>query len=110
MTEQNSDTTSSAMPVEYMLTTVDNPYDPFTQFDEWYVWDQNAGYCTPGLLARVSYVSHEISELDQHLAIENAIDEIVRENVSGVHKKIKRGEFVPPLSTDASGQTRDTTP
>lgn len=88
------ETTSNDMPSrpEYMLTTVDNPFDPFTQFDEWYVWDQNAGYLTPGLLARLAYLSDEISEVDQHLAIQQAIDEIVRENVSGVHKKVKRGE------------------
>jgi hypothetical protein len=80
-----------------MLTTVDNPFDPFTQFDEWYVWDQNAGYCTPGLLARISYSSDEISEADQHLVVQQAIDEIVRENVSGVHKKVKRGDVVSSL-------------
>jgi hypothetical protein len=28
---------------EYMLTTVDNPYDPWTQWDEWFAWDQSAG-------------------------------------------------------------------
>lgn len=77
---------------EYMLTTVDNPYDPFTQFDEWYVWDQNAGYCTPGLLARIAFSSDEISDADQLLAIQQAIDEIVTENVSGVHKKVLRGD------------------
>lgn len=75
-----------------MLTTVDNPYDPFTQFDEWYVWDQNAGYCTPGLLARIAFSSDEISDADQLLAIQQAIDEIVTENVSGVHKKVLRGD------------------
>lgn len=81
---------------EYMLTTYDNPFDPFTKWDEWYMWDLNAGYHTPGLLARVSYVSDETSEADQYLAIQQAIDEIVRENVSGIHKKVKRGEIVTP--------------
>lgn len=77
---------------EYMLTTFDNPFDPFTQWDEWYVWDRNAGYHTPGLLARLSYSSDEISDADQYLAIQRAIDEIARENVSGMHKKVKRGD------------------
>jgi hypothetical protein len=77
---------------EYMLTTVDNPFDPFTQFDEWFAWDQSAGYNTPGLLDRVSRMSNEMSEVDQYLALQQAIDEIVRENVSGVHKKVKRNE------------------
>lgn len=93
---------------EYMLTTVDNPYDPFTQFDEWYVWDQNAGYCTPGLLARLAYTSDEISEADQHAAVQQAVDEIAKENVSGVHRKIKRGELVSPsveVVTNQQGQT-----
>lgn len=81
----------------YMLTTVDNPWDPWTQWDQWYMWDLNAGYNTPGLLARLSYVSDELSEPDQALAIQQAIDEIVRENVSGVHRKVKPGDV---LSSD----------
>lgn len=89
---------------EYMLTTVDNPYDPFTQFDEWYAWDQTAGYCTPGLLARMSYVSDEISEADQYLAVQDAIDEIVKENVTGVHMKVLRGD-VTTSSTSNDGPT-----
>jgi hypothetical protein len=75
--------------VESMLTTVDNPYDPFTQFDEWDQWDKDAGYYTTSLLARVVRSSHELSEADQSDAIELAIEEIVRENVSGVHRKVE---------------------
>jgi hypothetical protein len=97
-----SDMTNPNVPSrpEYMLTTVDNPFDPFTQFDEWYVWDQGAGYCTPGLLARLAFTSDEISEVDQDLAVQQAIDEIVQENVSGVHKKVKRGEVTGSSSSD----------
>ena len=74
--------------VEHMLTTVDNPFDPFTQFDEWFNFDRAAGYHTPGLLARIIKTSDDISEPDQSQAIEDAIDEIVRENVLGVYKKV----------------------
>lgn len=73
-----------------MLTTVDNPFDPFTQYDEWYAFDANMGYHTPGLLARIAVVSLELSELDQHTAIERAINEIVEENVYGIHKKVTK--------------------
>ena len=81
---------------EYMLTTVDNPYDPFTQWDEWFMWDLNAGYHTPGLLARLARTSDDLSEADQHLAIQQAIDEIVQENVSGMHRKVKQTEDTGP--------------
>lgn len=79
---------------EYMLTTVDNPFDPFTQWDEWFAWDMNAGYHTPGLLARITRTSHDLSEGDEYMAVQDAIDEIVRENVLGVLKKVKRGDIV----------------
>lgn len=78
---------------EYMLTTVDNPYDPWTQFDEWFAWDMTAGYNTPGMLARMTYTSDEISEADQALAIQDAIDLIVQENYLGVFKKVRRNEM-----------------
>lgn len=75
-----------------MLTTVDNPYNPFTHFDEWNVFDQAAGYHTLSFLARIVVTSDDLSEADQHQAIELAIDEIVRENVSGVHRKVARDQ------------------
>jgi len=72
----------------HMLTTVDNPYDPFTQYREWSAFDEDRGYFTPQLLARVAITSSELSEKDQDLAIEAAIDEIVEYNLSGMHKKV----------------------
>lgn len=74
--------------VEYMLTTVDNPFNPFTEYDEWYAYDQRMGYNTPAFLDRVAITSYELSEPDQALAIEQAIDQIVEENVSGMWVKV----------------------
>ena len=73
---------------EYMLTTVDNPFSPFTQFDEWYAFDEAAGYRTTSFLARIVVTSDELSEADQNVAIDNAIDEIVKENVLGLYRKV----------------------
>lgn len=75
---------------ESMLTTVDNPFDPFDQFDEWYAFDTRHGYNSLGLLARIVKTSPYLSEVDQAEAIETAIDEIVEENVLGVSKKVSR--------------------
>lgn len=85
-----SDTTTE--PIEYMLTTVDNPFNPFTRFDEWYRYDVKLGYNTSAFLDRIAKVSNDMSEPDQKLAIQDAIDEIVYENVSGMWKKISRPE------------------
>lgn len=75
---------------EYMLTTVDNPFDPFTRFDEWLEYDMRMGYHSSAFLARVVMFSNELSEPDQQIAINDAIDEIVQENVSGMWRKVSR--------------------
>jgi hypothetical protein len=72
----------------HMLTTVDNPFNPFVEFDSWFAFDRDAGYHTPALLARVAVYSEELSESDRNLAIEIAIDEIIQENVLGLHRKV----------------------
>lgn len=74
--------------IEHMLTTVDNPFDPFTHYDEWYAWDEASGYHTIAFLARVVLTSDDLSDSDQSLAIEYAIDEIVKENVLGLYRKV----------------------
>jgi hypothetical protein len=79
---------------EYMLTTIDNPYNPHTQYDEWDQYDQQAGHHTSSFLARVVITSHDLSEEDQNFAIQEAIQEIVRENVSGIHKKVLETDVI----------------
>jgi hypothetical protein len=80
-------------PTEYMLTTVDNPFSPFDEFEEWLAYDIKLGYNTPGMLDRIARVSYDSSEPDQALAIQSAIDEIVQENVSGMWRKALRSDY-----------------
>lgn len=74
---------------EHMLTTVDNPFNPFTQFSAWYAFDEAAGYHSSSFLARVTRTSDSLSDADQAQAIEDAIDEIVKENVLGIYTKVE---------------------
>jgi hypothetical protein len=83
-------TPSSSTTTQVMLTTKDNPYDPFKEYDEWYSWDLRNGYHTPSLLARVAVVSYDLSEAEQQQSIRQAIDEIVDLNPSGMHIMVTR--------------------
>jgi hypothetical protein len=71
-----------------MLTTTDNPFNPFTQFDEWLKYDESKGYYTLSYLARITKSSDELSEKDENLAIESAINEIIDLNVLGLYRKV----------------------
>lgn len=74
--------------VLHMLTTLDNPHNPFTAFDDWYTWDTRQGHHTLAFLARITITSNDLSEADQDAAIEAAIEEIVTENVLGIYRKV----------------------
>lgn len=91
--EQQSNKAIGSSDGQYMLTTVDNPFSPFTQFKEWFAYDTTSGYHTAAFLARIVKTSDDLSESDQDQAIQMAIDEIVRENVFGVHRKVTRDFF-----------------
>jgi hypothetical protein len=82
--------------MEHMLTTIDNPYNPFTHFKEWYAFDTHAGYHTTAYLARIVRSSPDLSEADQSLAIEQGIDEIIEENVLGIYIRITKDEKPRP--------------
>lgn len=71
-----------------MLTTIDNPFDPFTQWDEWRRYDEDMKYFTCGYVARIAKTSDDLSDADNEKAIENAINEIVNLNILGIYKKV----------------------
>lgn len=70
------------------LSTEDNPFNPITEFDKWYNFDERNGYHSCSYLARVARISNEMSEQDQTEAIESAIDEILHFNLTGNYKKV----------------------
>lgn len=78
---------------EVMLTTLDNPYNPFLEFDNWYAFDETKGYHTCAYLARIAKSSDELSEEDESVAIESAIDEIVNLNILGIYRKVTREDY-----------------
>lgn len=71
-----------------MLTTSDNPYSPFDDFDAWYAYDEMKGYHTCSYLARIATISNELDDKTNHRSIEDAIDEILSFNVLGIYEKV----------------------
>lgn len=78
---------------EYMLTTVDNPYNPFTEFDPWYAFDVAHGYHTCDYLARIVISSDELSDAEEDQAINDAMDEIIEMNGFAIYKKVSSDSF-----------------
>lgn len=73
---------------EYMLTTVDNPYNPFNDFDAWYAYDSNAGYYSCAYLARIAMDSPELTDAERTIEINRAIQEIIDYDPTGLYIKI----------------------
>lgn len=70
------------------LTTIDNPYDPFEQFDAWYMYDMEKGYSTCSYLDRIARTSNQLSDEENEKEIERAIDEIIRFDFQNIYKKV----------------------
>ena len=73
---------------ECMITTRDNPYDYFTQFDQWYLYDTTHGYNTCSLLARLAYTSIKLSDVINQEEIERAIDLMIKNDFENIYKKV----------------------
>ena len=71
-----------------MLTTFDNPFDPFEQFTSWFLFDVEKGYNTCSYLARIAHISDQLSEKEIEDEIERAIDEIIKYDVRNIYKKV----------------------
>lgn len=76
-----------------MLTTWDNPYSPFTQYDQWYAYDRGMGYFTPEYLARIAETSIALSDEQNDKIIDDAINEIVSYNVLGIYRKVYEKDY-----------------
>lgn len=76
---------------DLMLSLSTNPYDPFEQYELWLNFDHHEGFDTAGLLARALSTSEALSEPDQDLAVEQAIESILANpSFAGLYKRVER--------------------
>lgn len=75
---------------ECRLTTFDNPYDPFKQFNSWFLFDIEKGYNSCGYLARIARTTDQMSDTENEEEIERAIDEIIQYDFMNIYKKVRK--------------------
>lgn len=66
------------MEKRYMLTTLDNPYNPFVDFTSWYMFDCERGHNTCSRLARIINESSEMTQKEIDEERNRAIDFIIK--------------------------------
>ena len=79
------------MASECMLTTFDNPFDPFEQFTSWLMFDKEKGYDSCERVARIAKFSDDMTEKEIDEENERAIDEIIKYDFMNVYKKVTKG-------------------
>lgn len=75
-----------------MLTTFDNPFDPFEQFTSWFLFDTEKGYNSCSYLARIARTSDQFTEEENDKEVERAIDEIIKYDFRNIYKKVTKKE------------------
>lgn len=75
-----------------LITTLDNPFNPFTEREAWLSFDTENGYFTDSLLARIALTSNELSEEDYSEAINDAVKTIFRLNFTGNYKIVSEND------------------
>ena len=82
---------------EFMLSTIDNPFDPFEQFTSWFMFDVEKGYNSCGLLARILNknevsVFSDLSQKEIDDATDRAIDEIIEQDPFNIYIRVSPKE------------------
>ncbi len=75
-----------------MLTTFDNPFDPFEQFTSWFLFDTEKGYNSCSYLARIARITDQFTEEENDKEVERAIDEIIKYDFRNIYKKVTKKE------------------
>ena len=76
--------------MKVMLTTIDNPYDPFDDFTSWFMYDVEKGYNSCSYVARIAKTSEQFTEKENNEEIERAIDEIIEHDFLNIYMKVSR--------------------
>ena len=73
-----------------MITTIDNPFDPFEQFTSWLLFDKEKGYDSCERVARLANITSQMSQKEIDEEQERAIDRLIELDVLNIFKKVTK--------------------
>ena len=73
-----------------LLTTFDNPFDPFEDFNSWWLFDTEKGYNSCSRLARIANITEDMTQKEINDETERAIDEIIKYDFLNVYTKVRK--------------------
>lgn len=73
----------------FMLTTLDNPFNPFDEFTSWFMYDCEKGHNTCGRLARLANINSEMSQKEVDDEMDRAMDMIVKYDLEDKYVKVQ---------------------
>lgn len=85
---------SSIITNNCQLSTIDNPFNPFEQFNDWFMFDVEKGYYSCSKQARLANITDDMSEQEENAEIERAIDEFIKYDFTDTYIKVKRSTEV----------------
>lgn len=87
-TVSNESTNNKAFRGTPMLTTFDNPYNPFEDFLRWYKFDVLHHYDCCGYIDRAALTSPSFTDEENALEIERAIDDLIEVDCLHIYRKV----------------------
>lgn len=72
------------------ITTIDNPFDPFDNSENWLMFDIEKGYYTNNKIARLVNLTDDMTDKEELEEIERAIDRLIEIDPLDIYIKVIR--------------------
>lgn len=74
------------------ITTVDNPYNQFDDFTNWFLYDTEKGYYTSNAVARLTNLTDDMTQLEEDIEVERAIDRLIEIDPFDLYTKVENNK------------------
>ena len=82
----------------YMLTTLDNPFDPFDDFTSWFKFDCEKGHNTASRIARIAQLDSEMSQKEVDEEMNRVMDFILKYDLEDKYIKVQEKQTATAIN------------
>lgn len=83
------------MAKQFALTTFDNPFNPFDDFNQWLSFDKDHGYDSSEKVMRLANLTDDMTDIEENLEIERVIDRLIALDFQNIYKKVSQDITYP---------------